>query len=99
MADFVDDAGEMGIGAAFAQRSRWGRMRMSPTDIADVTGETYTYLANGHGPVDNWTGLFKTGERVRLRFINASAMTIFQCAYSWSANDRCAVGRFECSAS
>jgi CopA family copper-resistance protein len=52
-------------------------MRMDPTDIADVTGSVYTYLMNGHGPGDNWTGLFAPGERVRLRFINAGAMTIF----------------------
>ena len=59
-------------------RMMWGRMRMDPTDIADVTGATYSYLVNGHGPQGNWTGLFRPGERVRLRFINASAMTIFQ---------------------
>ena len=59
------------------ERAMWGRMRMDPTDIADVTGATYTYLINGHGPEENWTGLFRPGERVRLRFINASAMTIF----------------------
>ncbi|MGK6320897.1 copper resistance system multicopper oxidase [Sphingomonas sp. DT-204] len=59
------------------ERLTWGGMRMDPTDISDVTGSTYTYLVNGHGPRDNWTGLFKPGERVRLRFVNASAMTIF----------------------
>ncbi len=58
-------------------RLMWGRMRMDPTDIADVTGSTYTYLINGHGPEENWTGLFRPGERVRLRIINASAMTVF----------------------
>ena len=60
-----------------ADRAMWGKMRMDPTDIADVTASTYTYLINGHGPGENWTGLFKPGERVRLRFINAAAMTIF----------------------
>jgi CopA family copper-resistance protein len=60
-----------------ADRAMWGRMRMDPTDIADVTGQTYTYLINGHGTGENWTGLFRPGERVRLRIINASAMTIF----------------------
>jgi CopA family copper-resistance protein len=59
------------------ERREWGAMRMDPTDIADVTGSTYTYLVNGHGPQDNWTGLFRPGERVRLRIINASAMTTF----------------------
>jgi CopA family copper-resistance protein len=58
-------------------RIMWNRMRMDPTDIADVTGAAYTYLVNGHGPLENWTGLFEPGERVRLRFINASAMSIF----------------------
>ncbi|MBO9543445.1 copper resistance system multicopper oxidase [Caulobacter sp.] len=58
-------------------RAAWGKMRMDPTDIADVTGSTYTYLINGQGPGDNWTGLFSAGERVRLRFINSAAMTIF----------------------
>lgn len=59
------------------ERAMWGGMRMDPTDIADVTAATYTYLVNGHGPRENWTGLFRPGERVRLRIINASAMTIF----------------------
>lgn len=58
-------------------RLDWGRMRMDPSDISDVTGSTYTFLVNGHGPADNWTGLFRPGERVRLRFINAAAMTVF----------------------
>ncbi|RRN65158.1 copper resistance system multicopper oxidase [Caulobacter sp. 602-1] len=58
-------------------RVEWAKMRMDPTDIADVTGSVYTYLVNGHGPGDNWTGLFTPGERVRLRFINSAAMTIF----------------------
>ncbi|WP_019833227.1 copper resistance system multicopper oxidase [Sphingomonas sp. PR090111-T3T-6A] len=60
-----------------AERLKWGGMRMEPTDIADVTGAAYTYLVNGHGPQDNWTGLFEPGERVRLRIINASSMTTF----------------------
>ena len=58
-------------------RLDWGQMRMDPADISDVTGSTYTYLVNGHGPSDNWTALFTPGERVRLRVINASAMTTF----------------------
>ena len=59
------------------ERVEWSAMRMDPTDILDVTASTYTYLINGHGPADNWTGLFKPDERVRLRIINAAAMTIF----------------------
>mgnify|MGYP000946486651 CR=1 FL=1 len=60
-----------------AERRMWGGMRMDPRDILDVNGTTYTYLVNGHGPEENWTGLFRPGERVRLRIINASAMSIF----------------------
>ena len=60
-----------------SERAMWARMRMDPTDILDVNGTTYTYLINGHGPDENWTGLFRPGERVRLRFINAGAMSIF----------------------
>src|SRR3546814_17403541 len=59
------------------ERIEWGAMRMDPTDIADVNGSTYQFLVNGHGPRDNWTALFAPGERVRLRIVNASAMSIF----------------------
>ncbi|MCP3733433.1 copper resistance system multicopper oxidase [Sphingomonas sp. RP10(2022)] len=59
------------------ERLMWGGMRMDPTDVSDVTGATYSYLVNGHGPADNWTALFAPGERVRLRIVNASAMTNF----------------------
>ncbi len=75
--DFFGDAAESGLGATVEDRLMWGAMRMSPTDIADVTGATYTYLVNGHGPEDNWTGLFEPGQKVRLRIINASAMSFF----------------------
>ena len=64
-------------GMDLAERRMWGGMRMDPRDILDVNGTTYTYLINGHGPEENWTGLFRPGERVRLRVINASAMSIF----------------------
>jgi len=59
------------------ERMDWAQMRMDPADIADVTGSTYTFTVNGHGPFDNWTGLFRPGERVRLRIINAAAQTNF----------------------
>jgi len=59
------------------ERVEWGAMRMDPTDVADVSGSTYQFLVNGYGPRDNWTALFEPGERVRLRIINASAMSIF----------------------
>ncbi|MCA1197878.1 copper resistance system multicopper oxidase [Sphingomonas sp. R647] len=66
-----------GEGQSAKDRLDWGKMRMDPTDVSDVTGSTYSYLVNGHGPRDNWTALFTPGERVRLRIVNASAMTTF----------------------
>ena len=75
--DFLRDVRQKGLGAAVEDRKMWGEMRMAPTDLADVSGYTYTYLMNGTAPAGNWTGLFKPGERVRLRFINGSAMTYF----------------------
>ncbi len=59
------------------ERLDWAGMRMDPTDISDATATTFTYVVNGYGPADNWTALFKPGERVRLRVINAAGMTIF----------------------
>ncbi len=75
VADFFSDMGKDGVGATVRDRLAWGEMRMDPTDLADVTG--YTFLVNGKSAGANWTGLFKPGERIRLRFINASAMTYF----------------------
>ncbi len=77
VADFIDDVRAEGFNRALSERLMWGGMRMNPADIADVTGATYTYLLNGHSPAENWTALFAPGERVRLRFINAAAMSIF----------------------
>ena len=74
---FLKDARTEGLKRALADRRMWGGMRMNPTDLADVSGHTYTYLLNGTAPAGNWTGLFKPGERVRLRFINGSAMSYF----------------------
>ncbi len=75
LGDVVTDIRDRGFHDTLAERLAWGRMRMSPVDIADVTGATYTYLMNGHSPAMNWTALFNPGETVRLRFINASAMS------------------------
>ena len=75
--DFFRDVREKGLGATLEDRAMWGRMRMHPTDLSDVTGSTYTYLMNGTAPAGNWTGLFAPGERVRLRFINGSAQSYF----------------------
>lgn len=68
---------QQGVKRTWADRQMWNEMRMSDRDISDVTGMTYTFLMNGQTPADGWVGLFKRGERVRLRFINSAAMTIF----------------------
>ena len=75
--DFFRDVADTGLKAALGKRRMWNQMRMSPADLADVSGYTYTYLMNGNTPAANWTGLFSRGERVRLRFINSGAMTFF----------------------
>ena len=77
LGDFTRDAKRDGFAATLAERRDWARMRMQPSDLADVSGAAYTYLMNGRGPAANWTGLFNPGERVRLRLINGSAMSIF----------------------
>jgi CopA family copper-resistance protein len=74
---FINDAQRKGLSETVADRLEWGKMRMSPTDILDVSGATYTYLINGQPLGANWTALFRPGERVRLRFINGSSMSIF----------------------
>jgi FtsP/CotA-like multicopper oxidase with cupredoxin domain len=73
--DFFKDVKERGFNSAWKDADNWGQMRMARTDLSDVTG--YTFLVNGKSPQQNWTALFKPGERVRLRFINASAMSLF----------------------
>lgn len=75
--DFFRDVSRSGLKAALEKRRMWNQMRMNPTDLADISAATYTYLANGATPAGNWTGLFKPGEKVRLRLINGSAMTFF----------------------
>jgi CopA family copper-resistance protein len=75
--DFFRDVREKGLGQALAMRKMWNEMRMNPTDLGDVSAYTYTYLMNGAAPAGNWTGIFKPGEKIRLRFINGSSSTIF----------------------
>ncbi|MGV8865130.1 copper resistance system multicopper oxidase [Pseudomonas sp.] len=75
--DFIDDVSKNGWPATVADRKMWAEMKMNPTDLADVSGATYTYLLNGQAPDSNWTGIFRPGERLRLRFINGSAMSYF----------------------
>ncbi|CRL47729.1 copper resistance system multicopper oxidase [Pseudomonas sp. URMO17WK12:I11] len=75
--DFIHDVGEKGWGETVADRKMWAEMKMNPTDLADVSGATYTFLMNGQAPDRNWTGVFRPGEKLRLRFINGSAMTYF----------------------
>jgi len=76
-AEFFADVRRMGLWPAVQNYLMWDQMRMDPTDFADVTGYTFTYLMNGLSPSGNWTGLFRPGERVRLRLINAASMTFF----------------------
>ena len=75
--DFFRDVASGGVSAALDKRKMWNQMRMNPTDLADISAYTYTYLVNGVTPAGNWTGLFRPGEKVRLRFINSGAMTFF----------------------
>ena len=77
LGDFIDDVAQKGWSNTVDERLAWARMRMSPTDLADISGATYTYLLNGQPPDGNFTCLFQPGETVRLRLINASAMTYF----------------------
>jgi CopA family copper-resistance protein len=75
--DLYADIKRKGVAATWQERQMWNQMRMSDRDISDVTGWTYTFLMNGNAPATGWTGLFNNGEKVKLRFINAAAMTIF----------------------
>ena len=75
--DFFRDAKKDGLKETLADRRMWGAMRMTPTDLSDVNANTYTYLMNGTTALGNWTGLFRSGEKLRLRFINGSSMTYF----------------------
>ncbi|WP_304956588.1 copper resistance system multicopper oxidase [endosymbiont of Lamellibrachia barhami] len=76
-ADLMKDIKEKGLTATWNDRKMWNQMRMSQRDLSDVTGYTYTFLTNGQTPAEGWTGLFRKGEKIRLRFINGSAMTFF----------------------
>lgn len=75
--DFFRDAAGEGLASAIQKRHMWNMMRMNMTDLSDISAYTFTYLMNGTAPGGNWTGLFRPGERVRLRFINAASQTFF----------------------
>jgi CopA family copper-resistance protein len=75
--DFFRDVTNEGLSSAVENRHMWNMMRMNRTDLADISAQTYTYLVNGHNSADNWLGLFKPDEKIRLRFINASAQSFF----------------------
>ena len=77
VADFFRDVSRDGLKAALDKRRMWNEMRMSPTDLADLSAATLTFLMNGTTPAGNWSGLFRPGERVRLRFINGAANTFY----------------------
>ncbi|HKK17810.1 MAG TPA: copper resistance system multicopper oxidase, partial [Opitutales bacterium] len=75
--ELFKDFKKCGVKATVADRLAWGKMRMSPVDLAAITGSEYTYLMNGQAPDSNWTALFNPGETIRLRFINTGAMSTF----------------------
>jgi len=77
LADAVAEIRQRGWAEQRSERRMWNRMRMSDRDLADVTGAAYTYLVNGRPPAQPWEALFERGERIRLRIVNGSAMTIF----------------------
>ncbi len=77
LTDSLDEMADMGWSKFWQKRSMWNQQRMSDRDISDVTGYTYTFLMNGVTPANGWQGLFKKGEKIRLRFINGSSMTFF----------------------
>ena len=75
--DFFRDISNKGLSTALTRREMWNQMRMNPTDLADLSTATLTYLMNGATPAGNWTGLFKQGEKIRLRFINAASNSFY----------------------
>ncbi|HSG60646.1 MAG TPA: copper resistance system multicopper oxidase [Pseudomonadales bacterium] len=75
--DFIDEASEKGLRRALADRKMWNEMSMMDRDLSDVTGDTYTFLMNGHTPASHWRGLYTPGEKIRLRFINTGSMTFY----------------------
>lgn len=77
LGDLIKDVADQGWRETVSNRWAWAKMNMTPTDLADVSGETYTFLLNGQAPDGNWTGLFEPDEQIRLRLINGSAMTYF----------------------
>ena len=77
VSDTFEDIKKQGLAETWKQRSMWNKMRMSSRDILDVTGSAYTYLMNGRDSASNWTGLYRPGEKIRLRIINGSSMTFF----------------------
>jgi len=77
VSDFFKDISTLGFSAALDKRKMWNSMRMSPTDLADLSSSAITYLMNGTTPAGNWAGVFKPGERVRLRYINGSSNTFY----------------------
>lgn len=75
--DFFRDVTHAGLKSALDKRKMWNQMRMSPTDLADLSSNALTFLMNGTTPAGNWTGLFRPGERVRLRFINGAGNSFY----------------------
>ena len=77
LSDYFRDVSTGGLSFAMSKRRMWNTMRMNPTDLADISGYTYTYLMNGTTSAGNWTGMFRKGQRLRLRFINSATQSFF----------------------
>ncbi len=77
VSDFFSDVSDKGLDSALSKRRMWNEMRMNPTDLADISAYTYTFLMNGTNPASNWTGLFKPGEKIRLRFVDSGTQSFF----------------------
>lgn len=75
--EFFDDISNSSVSNALQRREMWNKMRMNPTDLADLSASAMTFLMNGCAPLTNWRGMFKAGEKIRLRFINGSSNTFF----------------------
>ena len=81
MADFFRDSVHRRVKSAIDKRKMWNEMRMSPTDLADLSGATLTFLMNGTTPAGNWTGLFRRGDGFACVFINGAGNSFTTCVF------------------
>ena len=74
---FVEDAQHEGPRRHGLRPHRLGQDAHEPDRHSRCLGRDLHLPVNGQPPAANWTALFRPGERVRLRFINGSSMSIF----------------------